>query len=191
MDKYESDMKVLDIINKTPWTLDCCGKQDLDFNLLQGSTRYYPDFTAAPSFTCSLHDCKGCEVDYIELLTSDDYIRGDSEDGCKLKVRNWYRENLLKALGILEAQVKEEMKDSKEGFKGEILAFPCKRGDIVYAVKWQCQDDRYYVEPVECVGFKVLGDKISVLSAVTEFPVYLCGTFVTEEEALKYMEGEK
>lgn len=103
-------MKVFDIINKSQWTPDCCGKWDLDFTLLKCSTRYWRDYTASPSFICPLCDADGRELDYLTVLELQDgeYIRGESEEECKFKVRQWYKDNLLKAIEILLDMAKKE-----------------------------------------------------------------------------------
>lgn len=103
-------MKVIDIINKSPWTPDCGGKWDLDFTLLKCSTRYWRDYTAKPSFICPLYNVDGDELDYLVILElpEEEYICGESEEECKLKVRQWYRDNLLKAIEILSNMIKEE-----------------------------------------------------------------------------------
>lgn len=82
-------------IKKKKWTLDCCGKQNLDMPVLSISTRYWPDFTAQPSFllgnTGIYDDDDGdCKV----LLEAKDYIKGESEEDCKTKVKQWYIDNL-------------------------------------------------------------------------------------------------
>lgn len=94
-------MKNLEFINKQikskNWTKDCCGKQDLDMSILSISTRYYPDFTAMPSFL--LGDAGiDSDIDYKILLEPNDFIRGESEEECKLKVKEWYISNLKNAI---------------------------------------------------------------------------------------------
>ena len=87
-------------IKSKNWTKDCCGKQDLDMPILSISTRYYPDFTAMPSFTLC-DDVIDSDVDYKILLEPNDYIKGESEEDCKLKVKEWYISNLTNVIGTL------------------------------------------------------------------------------------------
>ena len=84
-------------IEKRIWTQDCQGKQDLDMPVLSINTRYYPDFTAKPSFMLC-DDSIDSDIDYTILLEPKGYIVGESEDECKLKVKEWYISNLKNAL---------------------------------------------------------------------------------------------
>ena len=88
-------------INTRKWALDCGGKQDLDMPILQISTRYYPDFTAIPSFILCDDTIDDDYSDYKLLLAPKDYIRGISEEDCKIKVKQWYIENLRNAIEML------------------------------------------------------------------------------------------
>ena len=86
-------------IKKKKWTHDCCGKQDLDMPILSISTRYWPDFTAMPSFLLDNtgiydDDDEDCKV----LLEANDYIKGESQEDCKTKVKQWYIYNLKTAI---------------------------------------------------------------------------------------------
>ena len=88
-------------IKKKKWTPDCCGKQDLDLPILSISTRYWPDFTAEPSFilgNTGIYDDEPDDGDYKVLLESKDYIKGESEEDCKTKVKQWYIDNLKTAI---------------------------------------------------------------------------------------------
>lgn len=97
-------MKNLEFITKQIkeklWTDDCSGKQDLDIPILSISTRYYPDFTAIPSFLLGDDDIDS-DIDYKILFEPNDFIRGESEEDCKLKVKEWYISNLTNAIGKL------------------------------------------------------------------------------------------
>lgn len=93
----------MDITRNAIWTPDCCGKQDLDFNIIRADTRYYPDFTAI----CCISLCPGDYYpkyrEYIEqhdsiTLVKSDWISGESEDEVKAKVLVWYNDNILIAL---------------------------------------------------------------------------------------------
>lgn len=92
-------MKILDMICEAEWIDDCFGKQDLDFPLLECSTRYYPDFTASPSFLCCTYK-DGNKWDFIRILGlhRHEYITGICEEDCKMKVKQWYKDNLVKAI---------------------------------------------------------------------------------------------
>lgn len=86
-------------IKKKKWTHDGCCKQDLDLPILSISTRYWSDFTAQPSFllgnTGIYDDDDGdCKV----LLEAKNYIEGESEEDCKVKVKQWYIDNLKTAI---------------------------------------------------------------------------------------------
>ena len=97
-------MKNLEFITKQikskNWTKDCCKKQDLDMPILSINTRYYPDFTVMPSFILCDDDIDS-DVDYKILLEPNDYIKGESEEDCKLKVKEWYISNLTNVIGTL------------------------------------------------------------------------------------------
>lgn len=99
---------LLNVIDNAKWTNDCCGKQDLDFNILQCSTRYYRDYIALPSFICYDYTVD----DYITILGVDikDCIKGNSEEETKYKVKEWYKNNLVKAIEILLDIAKKENK---------------------------------------------------------------------------------
>ena len=97
-------MKNLEFITKQikskNWTKDGRGKQDLDIPILSISTRYYPDFTAMPSFLLGDTDVDS-DIDYKILLEPSDFIKGESEEDCKLKVKEWYVSNLENVIGKL------------------------------------------------------------------------------------------
>jgi len=40
----------MDITKGIPFTTDCCGKEDLDFNIISVDTRYWRDMTAMCTF---------------------------------------------------------------------------------------------------------------------------------------------
>lgn len=69
---------------------------------------------------------------------------------------------------------------------------PCRVGDTVWAVKER--NDWYFVESVIVTGFEVRMDSIKILSEIPEFPICLCGTYLTKSQAeakLKELKGEK
>lgn len=104
-------MDVMDMINKSVWTPDCGGKWDLDFSVLECETRYWSDCTAKPCFICSIRDENGVQQDYYTILEPEGYIEGESEEECKLKVRQWYKDNVISALNILVSIFKEEQNE--------------------------------------------------------------------------------
>ena len=91
---------MMDITRNAVWTQDCCGKQDLDFQVVTASTRYWPDNTAI---------CKILFIDdfvvqtndygyYPPILLAEKYIKGSSEGEVKELVRKWYNDNMLSAM---------------------------------------------------------------------------------------------
>ena len=97
----------MDITINSRWTTDCCGKQDLDFPILECKTRYWPDNSAICSFIFLGNFVKNSTVDEncyvdssfepIEVLSSN-YIYGSSEEDVKSKVKEWYNKNILVAI---------------------------------------------------------------------------------------------
>jgi hypothetical protein len=75
---------------QTEWTTDCGGKQDFDFPVLGVSTRYWQDYTARP------HIYLGDKI--LVELPKGEYIKGESEAECKMKVESWVKENLSKII---------------------------------------------------------------------------------------------
>ncbi len=91
-----------DITKVAEWTPDCQGKQDLDFEILSVSTRYWPDNSAKVTFLAEgqtrrdergIVECPG----YDPILESE-FIYGSSEEDCKEKVRSWINSHVLEAL---------------------------------------------------------------------------------------------
>jgi hypothetical protein len=76
-------MKIEHIEFKAEWTSDCCGKQDYDINIIRVSTRYWPDYTVKS--TIYLGDA---------VIYETDYIVGESEADCKVKVEKWVKEKV-------------------------------------------------------------------------------------------------
>lgn len=85
--------KVNNIEFEAEWSNDCSGKQDLDFNIISVSTRYWPDYTARPSIYL------GTKV--IHALPRGIYIEGNSEQDCKEKVETWIREKITEIINKL------------------------------------------------------------------------------------------
>ena len=104
---------MIDITRNAVWTADCCGKMDLDFDLLDCSTRYWPD----NSCKCEIRLCPGGLVGYewhepydpIPIIESD-YIKGATKEECQMKARQWYNEHAVHALelAILELTKKDD-----------------------------------------------------------------------------------
>lgn len=89
-------MKIEGISFEAEWTNDCCGKQDLDFPVVNVSTRYWPDYTAKPSIYL------GEKVLYE--LPAEIYIEGQTEAECKYKTEQWIKEKLtelIKRINVL------------------------------------------------------------------------------------------
>lgn len=94
MEENKSMVKfVNNMIDTAEWTHDCNGKQDLDFPILQASTRYYPDYTAFVGFIVSDKD-----GDYRYVLKNDEMIVGMSEEDCKQQCKQWYKDHYKNAL---------------------------------------------------------------------------------------------
>lgn len=103
---------MIDITRNAVWTPDCCGKEDLDFNIISADTRYWPDNSAK----CTIFFVEGNFYSNLEykwnepyngvVLVESDYIRGSDKDDCQKKVREWYnehvREALIKALELIK-----------------------------------------------------------------------------------------
>ena len=92
----------IDITKNAVWTRDCCGKQDLDFGIIDAYTRYWPDYSAQcsivlrPEFNWSTGDYpeRGGEYTLIES----EIMRCKSEKSIKAKVRRWYNTHIIAAL---------------------------------------------------------------------------------------------
>ena len=93
----------MDITCNAKWTLDCCGKQDLDFSVINAFTRYYPDYTAYCEYIF-LHNYSYNSHEYIDSATKpitlceSDLLHGDSEEDIKNRVKEWYNANILSAM---------------------------------------------------------------------------------------------
>ena len=91
-----------DITRHAKWTSDCCGKQDLDFEVLSVSTRYWPDHSAKVTFLAegqTIRDERGIvECPGYDPILESPIIYGSSEEDCKDKVRSWINEHVLEAL---------------------------------------------------------------------------------------------
>lgn len=92
----------IDVTANAVWTKDCCGKQDLDFDMISCDTRYYPDFSAIcnitfrPEFNAYLGDYVSKEMEY--MLAQSEVMHSTSEKAIKAKVRRWYNRNMVIAL---------------------------------------------------------------------------------------------
>lgn len=84
-------------IRDCEWTPSACGRQYFDASLISIDTLYFPeDYTAAVGFVVPHKD--GATDDIYE---SKSYIKGTSEEDCKMKVKRWYLRNLEKVLKLL------------------------------------------------------------------------------------------
>lgn len=101
----------IDVTCNSKWTSDCCGKQNLDFPIINCDTRYYPDHSASCiiiflyNFCYNDEDYVNSDIKPLELCKSG-LLRGNSEMDIKQKVREWYNNNIIdameKALSILK-----------------------------------------------------------------------------------------
>lgn len=97
----------MDITKGIPFTTDCCGKEDLDFNIISVDTRYWRDMTAMCTFRLlSNQDSErwlpdGTRADIcnegVDLLESG-YISGNNKEETQQNVRNWINKNILKVM---------------------------------------------------------------------------------------------
>ena len=95
----------MDVTKNAIWTTDCCGKEDLDFQVINCDTRYYPDNSVICSiiFLSKFHkqpDENGNNYSNGEdyTLLESDVIYGESKEDCIRIVRDWYNNNVPKAL---------------------------------------------------------------------------------------------
>lgn len=94
---------IKDVTVNAVWTYDCQKKQDLDFDFINCSTRYWPDFSAKceiimmHNFNHFLKQYVESEVKPITLIESDIFY-GDSEEEVKEMVKKWYNDNMVLAV---------------------------------------------------------------------------------------------
>lgn len=100
----------IDVTRNAVWTDDCCGKRDLDFDLITAYTRYWPDNTAQCSlyFIDNVREPAG-EYEPILLIESG-YINGRSKKEIDTLVRKWYNDNAIPAMEKAISLLKEENK---------------------------------------------------------------------------------
>ena len=97
----------MDITINSKWTLDCSGKQNLDFPIIDANTRYYPDFSAVCEITFLSNFCafarqgeEYVESDFIPIvLEKSGLFFGESEEDVKQKVKDWYNSHIVSAIG--------------------------------------------------------------------------------------------
>ena len=82
---------------------DCCGKWDLDFDLLTISTRCWRDNTAVCHIDLKTGDC-----DSITLVKTKNYIKATTRAELEKKCKEWYKKNISKAFLKLVALAREE-----------------------------------------------------------------------------------
>ena len=88
----------IDVTRNAVWTDDCCGKKDLDFDLITADTRYWPDNTAQCSLSF-IDNIKEPSGGYERiLLIQSDYIKGESHEEVDSLVRKWYNDNAIPAM---------------------------------------------------------------------------------------------
>ena len=91
-----------DITNVASWHDMYSGQQELSFDLLTVSAKYYPDNTARVTFYAEGQtecDERGISevTGYDPILTSD-WIRGETEEECKVLVRKYINEHMVEAV---------------------------------------------------------------------------------------------
>ena len=88
-----------DITCNAQWTSDCCGKQDLDFDIITADTRYWPDFSVQ------------CRIAFISnvTLSKSEIMEADSEEEAKMMARRWYNEHVIEAMEMALKIVKGEI----------------------------------------------------------------------------------
>ena len=102
--------KMYDFTKHAIWTEDCGGKQDLDFDVLSVSTRYWPDFSARVAFLAegqTRRDERGImEAPGYDPILDSGFIYGESEEDVKYKVREWINRNASVALEKMVSRAK-------------------------------------------------------------------------------------
>lgn len=103
----------MDITLNARWTHDCMGKQDLDFGVIDCRTRYWPTrgFEQQVSAFCEIilmdNFCINATSDedpYVKseikpiILMESGYLKADSEEEMKSMVKDWYNNNIIKAM---------------------------------------------------------------------------------------------
>lgn len=105
----------MDVTKNAVWIKDCQGKENFDFQVINCDTRYYPDNSVICSIiflSCFhiLEDEDGNHYsdgeDYILLRSN--LLHGKSKDDCRKLVKNWYNENVPKALQMALDKLKQE-----------------------------------------------------------------------------------
>ena len=105
----------MDVTKNAVWTKDCQGKEDFDFQVINCDTRYYPDNSVICSiiFLSCFHiptDENGSHYsngkDYTLLESG--ILYGKSKDDCRRIVKDWYNENVSKALQMALEKLKQE-----------------------------------------------------------------------------------
>lgn len=90
-----------DILEGAAWTDDCQGKKNFDLNIVQLSTRYWPNHTASASILV-----RG------NMVASKDF-EGRSEVEVKYRVEIWARESITK---VMDAVVRAFPAEDIAGF---------------------------------------------------------------------------
>ena len=105
----------MDVTKNAVWTKDCQGKEDFDFQVINCDTRYYPDNSVICSiiFLSRYHipaDEDGYHYSDGEdyTLLESDFLYGKSKDDCRRIVKDWYNENVPKALQMALDLLKQE-----------------------------------------------------------------------------------
>lgn len=101
------------LINIAQFTHDCGCKMDFNFPILECSSRIYDcDEPSAYVHICipkrldSDNSIGNYTIDSIDILN--DELFADNIDELKVKIRNWYKENYIKALQMI---LKEDLSE--------------------------------------------------------------------------------
>lgn len=105
----------MDVTKNAVWTKDCQGKEDLDFQVINCDTRYYPDNSVICSiiFLIRFHITADEDGNHYSdgedyTLLESDILYGKSKDDCRKIVKDWYNENVPKALQMALDKIKQE-----------------------------------------------------------------------------------
>ena len=105
----------MDVTKNAVWTKDCQGKEDFDFQVINCDTRYYPDNSVICSiiFLSRFHIPEDEDGNHYSdggdyTLLESGIIYGESKEDCRKIVKDWYNENVPKALEIALNLLKKE-----------------------------------------------------------------------------------
>lgn len=98
--------KIQNVINMARFTKDCGCKLNFDFPILECSSRIYDcDEPSAYVHFCIPNELESnpadgnYAIDFVSII--EDELFADNIDDLKAKIRNWYKENYVKALQMI------------------------------------------------------------------------------------------